>query len=206
MVTADQLGDALWGRSCRRRGEGVQGCIVRLRKVLGATAIETCRRDTGCSCRRTHGRQRFERLLGAGSGAADAGEPDRAAYLLGEALALWRGPRAGRAGGLGRRTGRGQRLDELRLDAEELRLEAALRRGRHREVLGPPGRVEEAALRERRWAMLALAQYQAGRRPRRCARCARSRTVLSAELGLDPGPDLVALEDAILRRTRTWPR
>jgi energy-coupling factor transporter ATP-binding protein EcfA2 len=61
-------------------------------------------------------------------------------------------------------------------------------------------RVAEAPLRERRWALLALAQYQAGRQADALRSLHQARTVLVAELGIEPGPDLVALEQAILRQ------
>ena len=78
---------------------------------------------------------------------------------------------------------------------------AALRAGRYREVLAEvQARVAEAPLRERRWALLALAQYQAGRQGEALRTLHRARTVLASELGVDPGPDLVALEAAILRQ------
>ena len=58
----------------------------------------------------------------------------------------------------------------------------------------------EAPLRERRWALLARAQYQAGRQGEALRTLHQARTVLAGELGVDPGPDLVALEAAILRQ------
>ena len=63
-------------------------------------------------------------------------------------------------------TSRGEceRLDELRRTAEELGIEAELRAGRAREVVArAQALVAQAPLRERRWSLLALAQYQAGR-------------------------------------------
>jgi hypothetical protein len=60
--------------------------------------------------------------------------------------------------------------------------------------------VEAAPLRERRWALLAQAQYLAGRQMEALRTLRRVRVVLSRDLGLDPGPDLVALEQAILRQ------
>ena len=60
-------------------------------------------------------------------------------------------------------------------------------------------RVAEVPLREHRWALLALAQYQAGQQGDALRTLHRARAVLATELGLDPGPDLVALEQAILR-------
>ena len=78
---------------------------------------------------------------------------------------------------------------ELRLDAEEIRMEAALRAGRHREVLAEAqARAAEAPLRERRWALLALAQYQAGRQGDALRTLHQARETLVAELGIDPAP------------------
>lgn len=55
------------------------------------------------------------------------------------------------------------RLEELRLDAEELRVEATLRAGRFRDVLADTqARVTEQPWREHHWTLLASAQYQAG--------------------------------------------
>jgi WD40 repeat protein len=60
--------------------------------------------------------------------------------------------------------------------------------------------VSEQPLREHRWTLLALAQYQAGRQGDALRTLYGARRVLAEELGLDPGPDLVALEEAILRQ------
>ena len=55
------------------------------------------------------------------------------------------------------------RLDELRHEAEELHVDAALRAGRHHEVLATARALVDAApTRERRWELLALAQYRSG--------------------------------------------
>jgi WD40 repeat protein len=60
--------------------------------------------------------------------------------------------------------------------------------------------VTEAPERERRWALLALAQYQAARQGDALRTLHQARRKLVDELGVDPGPDLVALEQAILRQ------
>jgi WD40 repeat protein/DNA-binding SARP family transcriptional activator len=203
VVSAEQLADALWGeRPPVSWNKVVPGCVMRLRRVLGAAAIETT----------PHGyrlvvpvdeidAQRFERLVRRGGELLTLGEPERAAHVLGEALALWRGRalieltewEPGRT--------EATRLDGLRLDAEEARVDACLKSGRHREVLGEAqSRVAEAPLRERRWALLALAQYLAGRQGEALRTLRQARSVLATELGLDPGPELVAMEQAILRQ------
>jgi DNA-binding SARP family transcriptional activator len=73
----------------------VQGCVVRLRKLLGPSAVETT--PQGYRLRvpaDSMDSLRFERLLARGREVLTLGEPDRAEYLLGEALALWRARRS----------------------------------------------------------------------------------------------------------------
>jgi WD40 repeat protein/DNA-binding SARP family transcriptional activator/energy-coupling factor transporter ATP-binding protein EcfA2 len=199
----DVLAEALWGEAPPDSWpKVVQGCIMRLRKALGAAVIETT----------PHGyrlvvhadgldHRRFERLIALARDHLARGEPERTAYLVGEALELWRGRPlvdleewpAGRA--------EAERLCELRLDAEDMQTEAALRSGRHHEILSAAmSRVSDAPLRERRWALLAHAQYQSGRQGDALLTLRRARTTLSQELGLDPGPELVRLEQAILQQ------
>ncbi len=62
------------------------------------------------------------------------------------------------------------------------------------------GGVREEPLRERRWALLALAQYRGGRQGDALATIRRARSVLVEQLGVDPGQELVSLETAILRQ------
>lgn len=203
VVSAERLADAMWGEVAPPTwNKVVQGCVVRLRKVLGASAIETSpagyRLTTPADDVDAH---RFERMVRRSVELLSLGEHDRAAYVSGEALALWRGPALRELEGWEAGRIEAGRLDELRLDAQEVHLDASLRAGYHREVLGEAqARVAEAPLRERRWALLALAQYQAGRQGDALRTLHQARTVLVRELGVEPGPDLVALEQAILRQ------
>ena len=203
VVSAERLADAMWGDAPPATWNKVlQGSVMRLRKVLGAGAIETSaagyRLTTPADEVDAH---RFERMVRRSQELLTLGEHDRAAYVSGEALALWRGPALRELERWDPGRVEAGRLEELRLDAEEIRLEASLRAGRHREVLAETqARVAEAPLRERRWALLALAQYQAGRQGDALRTLHRARTVLVRELGVEPGPDLVVLEQAILRQ------
>jgi DNA-binding SARP family transcriptional activator/WD40 repeat protein len=202
-VSAERLADALWGeRPPVTWPKVIHGCVARLRKVLGAAAIETVRPGYRLVLSGDEvDAQRFERLVQRGRELLTLGETERAAHVIGEALALWRGPALVELEGWTPGRIEAARLEELRLDAQEVQLEAALRAGRYREVLAElQARVAEAPLRERRWALLALAQYQAGRQGEALRTLHRARTVLAGELGVDPGPDLVALEAAILRQ------
>ncbi|MGZ8736673.1 MAG: nSTAND1 domain-containing NTPase [Nocardioides sp.] len=206
VVSADQLADALWGDDPPDTwGKVVQGCVMRLRKALGPAAIET----TPLGYRLTLApdevdSQRFERLVGRGRELLALAEPERASFVLNEALDLWRGPALAELDGWDSGRVERERLDELRRDAEELGVDAAMRAGHCREVLGQAQKlVGEAPLRERRWALLALAQYQVGQQAQALRTLRQVRDVLANELGLDPGPELVALEQAILRQDPT---
>ncbi len=202
-ISAERLADAMWGDLPPNSWNKVlQGCVVRLRKLLGVAAIETSsagyRLTTLADDVDAH---RFERMVGRSLELLTLGEHERAAFVSGEALALWRGPALSELEGWDSGRIEAGRLDELRLDAQEVHLDASLRSGRHREVLGEAqARVAEAPLRERRWSLLALAQYQAGRQGDALRTLHRARRVLAEDLGVEPGPDLVALEQAILRQ------
>jgi DNA-binding SARP family transcriptional activator/ABC-type glycerol-3-phosphate transport system substrate-binding protein len=205
-VNADQLADALWGEQVPPSwAKVIQGCIVRLRKVLGRDAIETVHDGYRLAVVADDvDARRFEQLVGRSRELLVLGEHERAAYLSGEALALWRGPAYANLDGWHAGLVEAGRLDELRLDAEEIRLDAALRAGRHREVLSEAfAGVKAAPLRERRWALLALAQYQTGRQADALRTLHEARRLLVEEAGVEPGPELAALEQAILRQDPT---
>lgn len=92
-------------------------------------------------------------------------------------------------------------LEQLRAGAEEARLLGLLALGEHASVLS----TTEAAtgrhpLRERLWAIHALALTRAGRQAEALDALRTVRSVLAEELGLDPGAQLRTLEEAILRQ------
>ena len=92
------------------------------------------------------------------------------------------------------------RLLELRRGAEDLEAEVALALGRQEEVAARMGAlVREQPTREQRWALLALAQYRCGRQADALTTLQQARSRLVGDLGLDPGPALGALEQAVLR-------
>ena len=203
VVRAESLAEAIWGESPPPSWpKVVQGCISRLRKVLGGDVIETAEHGYRLRVHVDHlDHLRFERLIGRARELLTIGEPERAAYLLREALDLWRGEPFTELNGWAPGLIELERLVELHRDAEELQVEALLRSGRHDDALAPGMRLlHEAPFRERRWGLLALAQYQGGRQREALDTLHRARAVMVNELGLDPGPDLTALEQAILRQ------
>jgi hypothetical protein len=91
------------------------------------------------------------------------------------------------------------RLEELRLAAVELRVEADLASGRHIELVGELQRLtSEHPWRERLHAQLMLALYRSGRQADALAAYQHARRVLDDELGIAPGPQLRELQHAIL--------
>jgi DNA-binding SARP family transcriptional activator/tetratricopeptide (TPR) repeat protein len=139
---------------------------------------------------------RFEGLLGQARTDTDL----RAAQArLAEALGLWQGPAFAEVADEPWAAAETARLNELRLVATELHVAAGLRIG------GPAAVVPEAErltrdepLREEGWRLHALALWSSGRQADALATLRRARGILAEELGLDPGPDLTALEEAIL--------
>jgi predicted ATPase/DNA-binding SARP family transcriptional activator len=123
------------------------------------------------------------------------------AGLLGEALALWRGPAfAGHADEPSVRTA-AARLEEERLAALEDRAETQLALGEHAALISElTGLLAAHPLRERLRAVQLRALYRAGRPAEALDSYAAFRAHLAEELGLDPGPELAALQVAILRR------
>ncbi|MFW5471631.1 BTAD domain-containing putative transcriptional regulator [Knoellia sp. CPCC 206435] len=202
-VRAEALAEALWGETLPPSwSKVVQGCVSRLRKLLGPAAIVT----SGAGYRLDLHRDdfdhlRFEDLLLRAGALLATGEPERARYASGQALGLWRGEPLERLAEWDAGRMESERLGERHRDAEELYAESAIRAGRHGDVLGQLRRmVAQEPTRERRWGLLALAQYQAGRQAEALTTLQRARATLVNEFGLDPGPQLVELEAAILRQ------
>ncbi|MEV6158450.1 BTAD domain-containing putative transcriptional regulator [Nonomuraea sp. NPDC052129] len=141
----------------------------------------------------------FEERLEAADKARAAGELSRSRDLLSEALALWSGvPLLGLPGPLAE--AHRARLTERRLLALEQRLELDLELGRHHQLVAELTSLsDEFPLRERLRGLLMLALYRSGRQAEALAVHAGTRRLLADELGVDPGPELTALHQAILR-------
>ena len=144
-------------------------------------------------------REHFEDLVERARGHLATRTPERAIAMLTDALALWRGPAFGELEDWMPGRLEAVRLGQLRLAAEEDLLQARLDAGDHAAVAAD-GTVltGQQPFRERRWALLALAQYRSGRQADALASIRSARRALGQELGLDPGSELVALEGRIL--------
>lgn len=141
----------------------------------------------------------FETLAGAAADATARQDWDTAASRAREALALWKGPPLAGAPDTSAVRAVADRLEELRGVVEETALRADVARGRVAVAL-PALRalVDREPLREEPRRQLMLALYRVGRHPEALAVYRAGATVLRDQLGLEPGPELRALERAIL--------
>ena len=122
-----------------------------------------------------------------------------AADAVASALALWRGSALQGLTGTAWFGAEARRLETLHVDALEEDFEVRLALGEHRE-LTPALRsaLAENPFRERLWGQLMLALYRSGRQADALETFQEARRVLADELGLEPGPELRRLQEAIL--------
>ncbi|MET9226986.1 BTAD domain-containing putative transcriptional regulator [Lentzea sp. NPDC003310] len=139
---------------------------------------------------------RFEALVAA---ARHSDEPLKSAKMLREALSLWTGdPLADCRPGEWTRQ-ESARLTDLRMDATEELMECSLALGEHAAVAPLVNAlVEQHPFRERLWEQLMIALYRCGRQAESLGAFHRARGVLVDELGIEPGPRLRDLEQAVL--------
>jgi DNA-binding SARP family transcriptional activator len=144
---------------------------------------------------------RFAELVEEGDRALEAGDPARGVSRLDQALKLWRGEPLAELGDSPTASTERHRLVELHVRARERRCDALLAVGRAEEAVTDLQRlVTEHPLRERLWARLVTALYAADRQADALEACRRCAELLREELGIDPGPELRDLEQAVLRQ------
>jgi predicted ATPase/DNA-binding SARP family transcriptional activator len=196
VVSADRLIDDLWGEAAPANPTGaLQVRVSQLRKALddaepGARDLVGSRSPGYVLRTSAVDADRFAELA-AGSGVEE----------LTAALALWRGdPYADMADAEFVRA-EVTRLTEQRLAVHERLAEARLARGEHDLVAADLAElVAQHPLREGLRALQLRALYAAGRQSEALDSYADLRDRLADELGLDPGPELVALHRRILEQ------
>jgi DNA-binding SARP family transcriptional activator len=141
----------------------------------------------------------FECRAGTGYRAMDAEDYAGAARRLADALALWSGPALTGIQAGSHIVMEARRLEEARLCALAQRIDADLRLGRHRELLPElTVLVNQHRMHESLHGQFMLALHRAGRRGEALDVYRRLRTVLVAELGLEPSSALSRLQRSIL--------
>jgi len=128
-------------------------------------------------------------------------DPNVAVATLEDALALWRGPALADLADQSSLLAEAARLDELRLDAQETRIEGLLAAGVHaRAIAELEALIAGNPWRESLWGLLMLAFYREGRQAEALRSYQRVREILADELGIDPSPELVKLHQRVLKQ------
>lgn len=202
-VSSDALIEGIWGAESPAGNTNTLHALVhRLRRALpepGAVESMTVGYRLVLPADRVDA-HRFEVLAARGRRELVAGDPERAAATLGDALALWHGPPFADVSAAPFTEPAGVRLEELRSAAREDRFDAELRLGRHTEALpGLEAMCADHPLRERPAALWIRALCAAGRRSDALAAYGDIRGRLAAELGVDPSAELRRTHVAVLR-------
>src|SRR5215475_1574845 len=206
-VQRDVLVDQLWGehppagaehavnvyiwrlRKALQAGSGTEGVVTR----QGAYLLQAAEEQVDVAL--------FERLADQGRQALAAQAPGRASAVLGEALALWRGAPLADFRFESFAQAEIARLEKLRAEVTEDRIEADLALGRHAHLVGElEALVAADPLRERLHQQLMVALYRCGRQADALAAYQKARRTLAEELGIEPCQPLRQLERAILEQ------
>jgi DNA-binding SARP family transcriptional activator len=203
IVHVDRAVDELWdGAGPKHAKKAVHVVASRLRGALGEGLVLS--EGGGYALRLAPGvldAEHFEELFERGRAELARGEPFEAAATLRQALALWRGPALADVSQERFAQPEIARLEDLRLACLSDRVDADLACGRHAEVAGElEGLVREHPLRERLRGQQMLALYRVGRQADALDAYRSAYSALVDGLGIEPSPELRALEAAILRQ------
>ncbi|MFF8937343.1 BTAD domain-containing putative transcriptional regulator [Streptomyces paradoxus] len=198
-VPVGLLVDEVWGGQPPADAPGaLQALVGRLRRALGADAVASVEGGYRLTAAPDDvDLHRFERLAGEGQRALADGDPAKAAVVLDDALALWRGPALA---DLPDRTAEAARRDTRRLDALRARHTAALALGEAEQSLPElTALCDGHPLDEPLQALRLRALRDAGRAAEALDAYEDVRRSLADRLGTDPGPELRALHAELLR-------
>lgn len=209
VVTAGALCDLIWDEDQPASPSAtLQSLISRLRATLDSGSVEGGRdvlrtREPGwvldidtANVDALH----FQELTARARRRRERGEAAAAVADLAEAIGLWRGAALLDVVDAGYLAGHATRLNEARLDAVEDLGEAELAIGRPGDALARlEAHVDAYPLRERAWGLMMVALYRLGRQAAALRAFQQLRGILGEELGLEPAPELVRIEQQILR-------
>lgn len=200
IVSTDRLVDEVWGdhppETARR---SLQAYVSRLRGLLGGDGITAV--EPGYRLRLDPADadwERFEQSVTKARALMDT-DSARAAALLRDALAMWRGSPFADLSDERSLQPAIARLEAQRLAAVEEWIEAELATGRHGPLVGEiESLVGRYPLRERLRGQLMLALYRSGRQSEALRSYQEARHYLVEELGVEPSPELQWLEERML--------
>ena len=202
LVPADTLVDEVWGEEPPEQARNIiQTYVSHLRKALGRDRIQS--HAPGYRLRIDHSEldaTRFDDLVRDARKTLPT-DPNIAVATLDTALALWRGPALADLVDRPSLMAEAARLDELRLEAQEVRIEGLLAGGAQARAIGDlEALLARHPWRESLWGLLMLAYYREGRQAEALRSFQRAREILADELGLDPSPELLRLHERVLQQ------
>ncbi|WP_344094677.1 BTAD domain-containing putative transcriptional regulator [Microbacterium deminutum] len=205
-VSSDELAEAYWGDNPPRTwSQQVKTSVARIRGRLGPEAVLTRGSDYVLGIDNSAiDAFEFERLVSRARKHALHSDHDRAIDAYRRALGLWRGRAFSELADWEPARQEAGRLSEIRRSAEEELLEERLHIGAHREIIAEAEQaVPIEPLREERWAILAVANYRAGRQIEALAAIREARERFADEFGVELSSRLRQLETAMLRQDPT---
>ena len=194
-VSFDELEAVLWGdeprpRPATRSPPTSRGC--------GTWAWPSSTKADGYGLADPTDLAQLDRLA-AEARRAQADDPRRAAGLLREALDLWRGGLTADLEPVLAGQVEAARVEELVAGLREDLLALELDLGGDADAVAMArGLTAEQPYRERRWELLMLALYRAGRQAEALDVYAECRRRLVDDLGIEPGPGLRRMQQAVL--------
>ncbi|HJQ73731.1 MAG TPA: BTAD domain-containing putative transcriptional regulator, partial [Gaiellaceae bacterium] len=201
VLSVERLIDDMWGEAPpQSAANALQVYISQLRKTLGAGALVT--QAPGYVARLEAGQLdavSFEGLVDEGRNAMLSDDAATAEARLRAALALWRGDCLTELELHGAALSAIDQLEQLRLAVQEDLILVELSLGHHAALVTKlEALVQEHPFRESLRAHLMLALYRSGRQADALEAYRRARLTLVDELGIEPGPELQQLQQAIL--------
>jgi len=203
---ADEVAfSALWGEAWPvDPGGSLRTYVTRLRRVMDddglvaraqggySLAIDPADLDVAV----------FEQHVSAARAANRSGDVQASLHELRQALDLWQGPPWGSLTGWPPADADIVRCEELHTSAEELLAEVFIRLGRHAEAIEQLTVLcDRDPFRERNWELLMVALSLSGRQADALRAYQTARSLLVAELGIEPSARLRQLEtDVLLQR------
>ena len=205
VVSTDRLIDGLWGEEPPRTAStSLQNAVSQLRKLLTAERVVT--KSPGYLLRLDGDELDAVRVAELAANARTVDAEARVASLR-AAESLWHGAPLADFGFDSFAQPAIARLNELRLNVIEERIEAELELGRHTDVIGElEALLGEHPLREGLRSLVMLALYRSGRQADALQAYQDGRRILIEQLGIDPSPTLQRLHGAILRQERSLER
>lgn len=203
-VSAETIVDHVWGPDPPAKARNsVWSYVARLRRTIAVDGQIRLVSRSGLYVLEADPQSvdlhRFRQLRSSARAFSEGGESEQAARLLHEADALWRGEAlAGIPGDWARRTR--VSLENERLAAVMERVDSDLAAGNEADIAGELSElVHEHPFAERFAEQLMVALYRSGRQAEALDTYRQARRRLIGELGAEPGPNLRALHQQILR-------